>query len=57
MSNRSSGLRRYMACLACSADFSDMNTRTPEGWIETQISGYCEDCFDVICAEPEEDDK
>ena len=26
------------------------------GWKETQISGYCEYCFDEMFADPEEDD-
>lgn len=44
-------LRKF--CLRCHEAFSEDNVRTPNGWRETQISGYCEDCWDEIFAEEE----
>lgn len=37
---------RYIACVKCARPFSSRNTTTSAGWRETQISGYCETCFD-----------
>lgn len=41
----------YTECVACKKGFSDANVRTMDGWLETQISGMCEDCFDECSAE------
>jgi hypothetical protein len=38
-------------CINCKEVFSKENTRTPQGWRETQISGFCEDCYDEIFSE------
>lgn len=35
-------------CYACGVNFSIINTTTPAGWRETQISGSCENCFDQL---------
>jgi hypothetical protein len=37
---------RYLRCICCNAPFSSQNTQTRLGWRETQISGFCEACFD-----------
>lgn len=44
---------RYEKCVNCTQPFSAANTHSKDGWIETQISGLCEDCFDEICEEAE----
>jgi hypothetical protein len=36
------------SCAECCAAFSSNNTKTPNGWRETQISGLCETCFDAL---------
>jgi hypothetical protein len=35
-------------CMACGARFTDANVYTEAGWIETQISGICEACYDAV---------
>lgn len=42
---------RYKRCLCCKQDFTSANTQTPAGWAGTQISGYCEACFDKLFEE------
>lgn len=46
---------KYEKCMNCEQPFSKMNTRTVDGWLETQISGLCENCFDELCAEAGEE--
>jgi hypothetical protein len=41
----------FRACIQCREPFSVDNVKTPAGWRETQITGYCEDCFDKLFAE------
>lgn len=38
-------------CNNCGSPFSTSNTHTKEGWLETEITGLCEDCFDTMLAE------
>jgi len=38
----------WTECLRCKKTFSSENTHTNLGWMETQISGFCEDCFDEV---------
>lgn len=47
--------KRFTKCENCTQPFSEANTHTKDGWLETQISGLCEDCFDEICAEAEDE--
>ena len=47
------GKLRFANCLECHENFDPTNTRTPDGWAETQISGYCESCFDGLFSEVE----
>ena len=35
-------------CRCCGQPFSDANVYSEAGWIETQISGLCESCFDTL---------
>ena len=35
-------------CINCQMAFSQENVMTSLGWVETQISGMCEKCFDDI---------
>lgn len=41
-------------CVLCNKPFSDLNVFTHNGWIETQITGMCETCFDGLF--PDEDE-
>lgn len=38
-------------CKNCGEAFSNDNVMTDAGWIETQVSGLCEICFDDITDE------
>lgn len=42
---------KYLTCFDCHKAFSPANTHSRLGWMETQISGACEDCFDALFAE------
>lgn len=44
---------RYTECSACGEEFSDKNVFTPAGWRETQITGWCEVCFDELFKDEE----
>ena len=33
-------------CVICKKPFTDKNVFTDAGWRETQITGFCEKCFD-----------
>jgi len=35
-------------CRICGQPFSDANVYSEAGWIETQINGLCEVCFDTL---------
>lgn len=48
------GLIRYFKCENCKCEFSTLNIKSPKGWIESQISGFCEDCFDRLFEDFEE---
>lgn len=37
-----------LVCDNCGPPFTNANVFSAEGWAETQISGYCEDCFDDL---------
>ena len=47
------GRYTFKHCEMCGEDFTEENTRSKEGWRETQISGYCETCFDKLVGEKE----
>lgn len=38
----------YLNCIQCAQPFTDANVFTKDGWLETQISGMCESCFDGL---------
>lgn len=42
---------RFLCCIQCKLAFTNDNVKTAAGWRETQISGYCETCFDKIFAD------
>lgn len=44
-------------CWRCKKEFTEDNVFSELGWRETQISGLCEQCFDYVCADPDEQDK
>jgi len=39
---------KNMRCVNCGGVFTNDNTFTRLGWRETQISGFCEVCFDEM---------
>lgn len=43
-------------CGSCRQPFTDANVHTAAGWAETKISGLCEDCFDAVFADMEDDE-
>lgn len=49
------GHLRYKHCMLCSSQFGIDNVHTAAGWAETQISGTCEECWDELFADEEED--
>ena len=48
-------LAPFLCCVLCYKPFSSENTHTLVGWQETQISGFCEDCFDQAFEDAEEE--
>ena len=46
----------FLTCIKCSCEFKESNTHSIAGWKETQISGFCEDCYDDIFAEDKENE-
>jgi len=47
---------KFERCIMCEKQFiKGINVFTPAGEAETQISGYCETCFDMLFADKEED--
>lgn len=47
---------RFTHCVECKEAFSQKNTRTPAGRSETQISGLCENCWDAVFADNEDEE-
>ena len=45
----------YDHCVHCKEDFFPSNVLTKAGWVETQLSGSCEKCWDTLFADLEED--
>lgn len=44
----------FSSCLLCSRDLTAPDAAsTPAGWRETQISGFCEPCFEAMMSESE----
>jgi len=39
---------KYIRCTDCGDGFCPTNVITSRGWKETQISGMCENCFDLL---------
>lgn len=35
-----------LKCSQCQRAFSSSNTHSPAGWRDTQIVGWCEECYD-----------
>ena len=48
--DKTGGLR-FNLCRECKQPFSPANVQTRLGWAETQISGWCENCFDAMFSE------
>ena len=44
---------KFGQCICCKQSFTNANVFTSDGWKETQISGFCEACFDDIAEEDE----
>jgi hypothetical protein len=49
-------LPRFLYCRSCSEPFSERNVYSHAGWLETQISGLCETCFDTLADVPDQAD-
>jgi hypothetical protein len=45
---------RWVRCFSCEAPFGPANTRSAAGWRETQISQFCEDCYDELFKDAED---
>ena len=45
------GGTKFQRCFICKRGFLDTNTVSKRGWAETQISGYCEECFNNLFKE------
>jgi hypothetical protein len=43
-------------CYHCKEPFSDQNVHSAAGWAETRISGMCENCWDELFADEDEDE-
>lgn len=43
-------------CLICKEAFSRKNCFTRLGWRETQLSGFCEKCFDESCKDKKDEE-
>jgi hypothetical protein len=39
---------RFDRCLKCDSPFSAENTKSAAGWRDTQIVGFCEECYDDL---------
>ena len=46
----------FTKCKLCGEPFHKTETKSDSGWMETQISGSCEPCYDDLCAEIDEED-
>lgn len=42
-------IKHYEDCEHCKKPFNNESVFTSLGWRETQISGYCEKCYDDAC--------
>jgi hypothetical protein len=51
---QAAGKLKFTVCLWCNNDFNNGLPReygtvySPQGWRETQSTGYCETCFDAL---------
>lgn len=54
--NSATRLMKHVSCRKCGEQFNADNTHTSAGWAETQISGYCENCFDAMFPAEEDQD-
>jgi len=44
----------YPICFDCERDFTGETVKSAAGWRETQISGFCELCYDKLFADAED---
>jgi len=44
------------SCVTCGEEFSGKNTKSAAGWRDTQISQMCENCFDGLFADSDDDE-
>jgi hypothetical protein len=45
---------RNLKCMDCDRLFSPERVMTPAGWKETQISGFCEVCYNALFSDAED---
>jgi len=53
---KQTSLAQYHHCVECEEPFTPSNVYSADGWKETQISGLCEDCFDTIEEDEQQQD-
>jgi len=44
---------KFKRCVKCDKGFTSDNVSSRLGWRETQISGFCETCFDNLFSDDE----
>jgi len=44
---------KFKHCMNCSKGFTPENVQSRLGWRETQLSGFCETCFDGLFKDDE----
>lgn len=42
-------------CIQCGQPFTEDNVHSDAGWRETRLSNMCEDCFDELMAETDDE--
>lgn len=57
MENKERNIITFARCIECRKPFTYKNTFTNAGWKETQISGYCEQCFDKLFKEDQDHER
>lgn len=50
------GPPRFTHCRCCGQVFSEFIVYSEAGWLETQITGLCEVCYDILNEIPRRED-
>lgn len=54
---KNNGAELQCTCILCNEEFSNKNVHSAMGWRETQITGYCENCWDALFEDLDEADQ